>query len=491
MKTSSRSLQDILSKTTIKEIKAQKAKRNFLDFVKYTFPDYKVNWHHELLCNYLNKFAKGEIKKMMVFMPPQHGKSELTSRRLPAYLLGINPNLKIAGCSYNMDLAKSFSRDVQRIIDNKIYNEVFPEATLNSSNVKTSAKGNFLRNALEFEIVGSTGKYKAAGVCSPLTGNSVDIGIVDDPVKDMIEAESPTYRARVWDWYTSVFLTRMHNNSQQLIIQTRWNEDDLSGRILKYMNKNNDWVIVNLPAIKEGFTMTEDPRQIGEPLWPERHSKSKILEIKDADERTFQALYQQDPKPFKGGLVYPSWNLIENEAYSNIKAEPIYGLDWGYTNPCPCIEIKIVGKDMYLKEIFYEKKLKVSDVVNRLRKAKIGGARKIIADSAEPDSIQEVFDSGFNIHPVSKIKNSLAWGIKKVKEYNIHICRSSENIQKEISVYRYRQNKEGDFLEVPIIKDDHALDAIRYVVMSISKRPTKTHIPTNRGNYNNDLPIFF
>ena len=463
----------------------------------YTKSDYQVNWHHELIASYLERFARGEIKKMMVFVSPQRGKSELTSRRLPAYLLGLNPNLQIACCSYSASLANKMNNDVKGIIDSPEYREIFPDTKIGDSvlgydNDRQNALGKqTIKKSDEFYIVGKKGYYKSVGVGGSLTGYTVDVGIIDDPVKGMLEAESSVYRARVWDWYTSVFLTRRHKDSQQLIIQTRWNEDDLSGRILKYMNNDKDWVIVNLPEIKEGFTMSEDPRQIGEPLWPQRHSLKDVLQIKEADPRTFQALYQQDPKPFKGGLVYPSWNLIEDKAYDSIKAEPMYGIDWGYTNPCPLVEIKIVGKDMYLKEIFYEKKLKVSDVVNRLKKAKIGGVRKIIADSAEPDSIQEVFDNGFNIHPVSKIKNSLSWGIKKVKEYNIHICRSSENIQKEISVYRYRQNKEGEFLEVPIMKDDHAMDAIRYVIMSISKQPTKVHIPTNRGNYNNNLPIFF
>ena len=257
------------------------------------------------------------------------------------------------------------------------------------------------------------------------------------------------------------------------------------------MNKNKDWVIVNLPAIKEGFTMPEDPREDGEPLWPQRHALSRILELKEADPRTFQALYQQDPKPFKGGLVYPTWNIIEDEDYDLMKSDLIYGLDWGYSNPTAFIEIKVVGKDIYLKEKFYEKKLKVSDIVNRLKQLRIHRAKKIIADSSEPDSIQEVFDQGFNIHPVSKTKNSVAWGIKKVKEYNIHICRSSHNIQGEISVYRYKQDKDGNYLEEPYMKDDHALDAIRYAIMSLSRKKRDDYpILSKPRDFNNDLPIF-
>ena len=123
---------------------------------------------------------------MMVFMPPQHGKSELTSRRLPAYLLGINPKLKIVGCSYSADLSRSFNRDVQRIMDDECYIDVFPNSRLNSSNIRTSAKGNYLRNADIFEIVENVGFYKSVGVGGSLTGTPVDIGIIDDPVKDVV-----------------------------------------------------------------------------------------------------------------------------------------------------------------------------------------------------------------------------------------------------------------------------------------------------------------
>jgi len=194
------------------EIKAKLASEEFRDFVQYTKPDYEINWHHDLLMDYLQQFAEGKIKKLMVFMPPQHGKSELTSRRLPAYLLGRNPKLKIIGCSYSSDLATSFNRDVQRIIDDELYQQIFPETTLNGSNVRTSAKGSYLRNSDMFEIVEHRGFYKSIGVGGSLTGTPADIGIIDDPVKDAIEAESITYRSRVWDWFTQVFMTRLHND---------------------------------------------------------------------------------------------------------------------------------------------------------------------------------------------------------------------------------------------------------------------------------------
>jgi hypothetical protein len=272
------------------------AKRKFLNFVTYTKKDYEVNWHHELLASYLDRFSSGDIKKLMVFMPPQHGKSELTSRRLPAYLLGKNPKLKVVGCSYSSDLAKSFNRDVQRIIDEQDYKDVFPQTKLNESNVKT-VSGSYLRNADIFETIEHRGFYKSVGVGGSLTGTSVDIAIIDDPVKDAIEGNSLTDQARKWEWYTNVLLTRLHNDSQQLITMTRWHKEDLCGKILQRMPEG--WEVLRLEAIKQNETHEADVREYGEALWEAKHSKKKIMSIAKANPNTFNALYQGDPKPSK------------------------------------------------------------------------------------------------------------------------------------------------------------------------------------------------
>lgn len=190
----------------------------------------------------------------MIFVPPQHGKSEILSRNFPAWAFGYDPDLKIVGCSYSSDLAKQFSRSIQRIMDSPEYLHIFPETRLNSSNLRTVTRG-YLRNVDMFEIVNHKGFYKAQGVCGSLTGTAVDIAIIDDPVKDAIEAYSPTYRERVWEWYTSVLLTRLHNNSRQLFIMTRWHEDDLAGRILS--READKWEVCQfLPYVRLLMTVT-------------------------------------------------------------------------------------------------------------------------------------------------------------------------------------------------------------------------------------------
>lgn len=277
-------------------------------------PEYRINWHHEYLCNKLDQFRSGEITRLIVEMPPQHGKSELVSRRLPAVLLGDNPKLKIVGASYSADLSQQFNRDVQRIIDSEEYSSIYPDTYLNRSNVRNDAHGGFLRNVDIFETVGHKGFYKSVGVGGSLTGTPADIAIIDDPVKDAIEAQSPTYRDRIWDWYLNVLLTRLHNDSKVLITMTRWDEDDLVGRVKKIAKKTGEhWEVVSFPAIKENSMNEDDPRKIGEALWEDMHSAQKLNRLRMASPKTFGSLFQQDPKPIKtGGEFYKAFTTDEN-----------------------------------------------------------------------------------------------------------------------------------------------------------------------------------
>lgn len=444
------------------------ARKSFKHFVLYTKPEYKLNWHHELLMKYLQDFADGKIKKLLVFMPPQHGKSELTSRRLPAYLLGRNPKLRIIGCSYSGDLATSFNRDVQRIIDDEPYMDVFPETYLNKSNVKTSAKGSYLRNSDIFETVGHKGFYKSVGVGGSLTGTPADVGIIDDPVKDAVEAESPTYRARAWDWFTQVFLTRLHNDSQIIVTQTRWNEDDLSGRILKFMNDNEDWHVVSLPAIKYGETVPEDTRSEGEALWPEQHSLERLLEIRNANERAFNALYQQDPKPFEGGLIYKEWNLIDKITFDKAEGFEILGLDFGYSNPSALVRLKIDVKRklLYVHEELYKTGLTPEKYVAELTEKGIKRNIQIIADSAREDLIDDL-KKYFTIKPCKKGAGSVYYGIIKVQDFKMYITRESKNVISEIKYYRFIEDKDNNPTNEPLKVNDHAMDAIRYAVVHV------------------------
>ena len=298
-------------------VKAELARRNFADFVLYVMPNYEMQWFHRYICDKLQQFANGEIKKLMLFVPPQHGKSQLSTRMFPAYLGGKNPDLKMVVASYNATLAQRFNRDIQRVIDTTIYNEIFPKSNLNNSNVVT-VSSNYLRNSEVFEFVGYNGFVKTVGRGGALTGTPIDIGIIDDPLKDRAEAMSATIRESLWSWYQDVFETRLHNGSQQILIQTRWHEEDLAGKLLK---RDKDWEVIVFEAIKEN-DYSYDPRKFGEALWPERHSKERIEKVRATSPITFDSLYQQNPKPTDAiGLL---WNktLLDRqriENYNNIE----------------------------------------------------------------------------------------------------------------------------------------------------------------------------
>ena len=324
------------------------AQERFSSFMPYINPKYKRKWFHKVIADYCQRVFEGSIKNLMIFVPPQHGKSEIISRSFPAWALGRNPDLKIIGTSYSADLSNQFSRHIQRTIDMQEYHDIFPNTTLNNSIFTPNVRG-YRRNIDIFEIVGHNGFYKGVGVGGSLTGTPVDIGIIDDPVKDAFEAYSETFRDRVWDWYNSVFCTRLHNESRQLFIMTRWHEDDLAGRILLKEPKN--WVVVKIPAIRESSDDGNDfdPRESGEPLWPEKHSLERLQQIRNNSERVFSALYQQSPTIDGGNIVKSTWfTMMSKFDFSRFRPQPAkipitFFVDTAYTDKTSNDPTGIIG----------------------------------------------------------------------------------------------------------------------------------------------------
>lgn len=443
-----------------KVAKIELAKRHFTDFVSYTKQDYEFNWHHVRICNALEDFANGKIRKLMLFVPPQHGKSQLCTRHFPPYVLGKRPTTKIAVCSYSATLAQSFNRDIQRIIDDTPYHEVFPNTTLSESNVTTNAQGNFLRNADIFETVGYRGFVKTVGVGGSLTGTPLDLGIIDDPFKDREEAMSIRIRDKVYSWFTDVFRTRMHNDSQELIINTRWDEDDLCGRILKI---ENDWKVLTFPAIKER-DIVGDPRTIGEALWPERHSLERLEAIRATSPFTFSSLYQQEPKPSTEALVFPEWSEYEQDP----DGEAMIGIDFGFSNdPTAIIQVKIVRNQMYLKELLYEKGLTNTPLDFRMNELGLKGKR-IVADSADPKTIEELRIRGYNIVKAIKGPDSIVTGIAWIKDHQLFVHKNSHNLKNELLNYQWVMYG-GKATNIPIASFNHLIDPTRYVKTLVRK----------------------
>lgn len=300
----------------ILEEQARRVARSDLKaYSTYMMPSFDWQPYHKVYYEVLNLFAYKKIKKLIITMPPQHGKSQGSTRFLPSFMFGLNPDTRLAVTSYNSTIARKFNRDNQRLIDTPEYANLFPKTRLSSSNVVT-VSSNYLRNSEEFEIVGHKGMLKAVGRGGALTSITLDCVIMDDLYKDYAEGNSPVIRESAWDWYTTVVKTRLHNDSQQLIVFTRWHEEDIIGRIeqneevitlnsltqLEGINPNA-WVKINFEAIKDGQPTEIDNRKVGEPLWVNRHNLNKLLNERKLDPNKFECLYQGNPES-KDGLLY-------------------------------------------------------------------------------------------------------------------------------------------------------------------------------------------
>lgn len=301
-------------KNNPKEIVKAAARIDLLAFSRYMQPTLDIQPFHKMYYYILNEFAHGRIKKLIITMPPQHGKSEGSSRKLPAFILGLFPDKKVFIGSYAASHARDFNRDVQKIIDTPQYAELFPETFLSRS-AKVSFTNVYQRNSDVIEIVGKKGSLRTVGRGGALTGKSVDISILDDVYKDYEEASSPVIRESAWKWYTSVVKTRLDNNSQEIIVYTRWHNDDIIGRLGKKetiidIHKLSDiesipkgaWVRINFPAIKVGSPTEIDPRPENTALWEGKHSLSNLLSKKKLDEIQFDCLYQGEPGSMAGRL---------------------------------------------------------------------------------------------------------------------------------------------------------------------------------------------
>ena len=274
---------------------------NFREFVDKVYPRYQWYRHCQVLANVLQRVANGDLRRVMVFMPPRHGKSVLVSKLFPGYLLYRYPEKWVGLNSYAAELSYTFSRAARNA-----YVDVGGVMRSDAAAVKN------------WETPQGGGCW-AAGVGGPITGKGFgSSGIIDDPIKNAKEALSITIKSGHQDWYGSTFYTRAEPDAPILMVATRWAEDDLPGWILRQESEDEPehWHIVNFEAIKEDFpqafpatcTVEPDWRSPGEALCPERFDIAKLNRLrKRLGEYFFQALYQQRPAPLEGGLFKRSW----------------------------------------------------------------------------------------------------------------------------------------------------------------------------------------
>lgn len=374
------------------------------NWLKRTWPAMNWEWKHQVLIyKHLRRVWDGDCKRLMIFVPPRHGKSELVTVRFPAWCLKQDPKLNIIVGSYNQRLADRFSRKIRNALaddailsspqpnlnadktdgaekaDKKRYSDPSdpPDQRKHAVNIprqNASPADRFIRTRTknsesEWETA-EGGGVKAVGVGAGVTGYGADLIIIDDPVKSRAEAESETFRDRVYDWFNDDLYTRLEPNGKIILIQTRWHEDDLAGRLLREAAEEDGehWDVISLPALAEpeakdeGRAMSDEfkdegrdmrdekaspdstlvphlssldtpssldalGRKPGEALCPERFDEEKLTKIrKRLGSYSFAALYQQRPRPAEGGLFKRAWFRILNSAPPNLKWKRGYDL---------------------------------------------------------------------------------------------------------------------------------------------------------------------
>jgi len=282
----------------------REARKDFWAFRQHMNPKMKKGWWQREIAGILTQFV-GELKaglrpKYVIEAPPQHGKSYQIID-LVAWLAGHNPDLRTIYASFSDRLGVRANLRLQRIYDSKRYQAVFPGTRINSSNVVTIS-GQYMRNREMLEYVDREGYFRNTTVRGSITGEGLDLGIIDDPIKGREAAGSEAVRESTWDWFTDDFFSRFSEDAGLLCILTRWHIDDPIGR-LRAIEKNVK--VFSYPAIAE---KDEKHRKQGEPLFPEHKSLGFLLERKTImDSHNWNALYQQNPQIVGGQVIQGTW----------------------------------------------------------------------------------------------------------------------------------------------------------------------------------------
>lgn len=257
-------------------------------------PMYDCARHLEILAEYLEDIELGRLHRLLVEMPPRHGKSQLTSIFFPAWYLGQHPDRQLILTSYAATLAERFSRQARNLFADPL----FPfDARIAEDQKAAHAWG----------IAGERGGLIAAGVGGPVTGHGANLLIIDDPVKNAEEADSPAYREMVWDWYRSTAYTRLERPGAIVLTMTRWHDDDLAGRLLREAAQGGEqWEVLRLPALAESDDALG--RAVDAPLWPRKYDVDDFTTIRrTVGARNWAALYQQSPVPDGGNIFRQAW----------------------------------------------------------------------------------------------------------------------------------------------------------------------------------------
>jgi predicted phage terminase large subunit-like protein len=269
---------------------------SFMEYVRYIWPGFIEGDHHRLIADKLTRVAKGELKRLIVNMPPRHTKSEFASIYFPSWMMGLKPDLKIMQTTHTADLSINFGRKVRNLMDTDEYQKIFPEASL-AADSKSAGKWQ----------TGGGGEYFAAGVGGAIAGRGADLLIIDDPHSEQ-DAMSLPLLDSCYEWYTSGPRQRLQPGGTIVIVMTRWSTADLTGRLLSRQTENNadQWEVVELPAVFEDS---------GNVLWPEFWKREELDAVKASiPVSKWNAQYQQNPTSEEGAIIKREWwNLWEKD----------------------------------------------------------------------------------------------------------------------------------------------------------------------------------
>lgn len=352
---------ETVTPTQAKSERAQRknARQNFIAFCQYIDPRYETPPHIQLLAAKLQQVAlyiasggKKGIGRLMIMMPPQHGKSQLASRNFPAWLLGLLPDSRIILTSYGVDLAVRHSRFIRDTVLSVEYQALFGSKSAKIYPVELSSDS---RSTESWDLARPyRGGVKAAGVGGGITGLPAHLLIVDDPFKNREEAESQSRRDLVEDWYKSSARTRLRPNAAVVVFHTRWHPDDFAGRLMQHMLADplaDQWEIINLPALAlDSYPVDVDEQQKrmrdgvylplkdslgrkpGQPLWGTAYSEDWLLGTKATlGPYDFEALYQQSPYPKSGQKYKREWFKTLPKMPDDVKIKHVVRL-WDKAN---------------------------------------------------------------------------------------------------------------------------------------------------------------
>lgn len=440
--------------------KVVKARNDFLTYRILINPKMKINWYvidiTQRLQQYVFDLENGLRPYLIVQAPPQHGKSEATTDII-SWIAGRNPDLKIIFASFSQRLGIRGNLKLQRIYTKKVYKDIFPDTKINSK--ENISENTYLRNREILEYVNKDGYFRNTTVQGSVTGESLDLGVIDDPIKGRENANSETIRNKTWDWLTDDFLTRFSEYAGFLMILTRWHIDDPAGRLIEKYPKIK---VITYKAIAEE---DEEHRKIGEALFPEHKSIEFLNNIKSISNDTFTSLYQQNPIIKGGNIFKTSWiKYISRDIINNIQFEKYFITvdtalkdkeknDFTVYSAFGVFENRLYYLDMFRgKPLSREREITAVDFYNRNNKYPFQGMH-IEQKASGIDLFQRMKDDGLmvfeverNTDKVFRANNNTSY----LEIYGLYVVNDLPNVTEFI----------GEFEQFPNAKNDDIVDTL-------------------------------